>query len=231
MIKHAIILAGGKGERLRPLTNDRPKVMVELAGKPIILWQIEWLKSYGVDTFIVASGYKSEVIEKFLGDGSKFGVRIFYSVEETPLGTGGAIKKAFSHPELVSAKDVIVTNGDIITNFDLQKMIDLHLKEKPLITLLLSPYFSRWGIAELDESDHILGFREKPKLPYWINGGIFVFSIEVKEYLPALGNYEVETFPKIPSEKFQGYKDESFWRAVDMVKDKNEAEEYLRSTS
>src|SRR3989344_7791153 len=100
MVKCAIILAGGKGERLRPLTNDRPKVMIDLAGKPIILWQIEWLKSHGIKTFVVASGYKHEVIEEFLGDGSKFGVKIFYSVEDKPLGTGGATKKAFQHEAL-----------------------------------------------------------------------------------------------------------------------------------
>lgn len=227
MVKCAIILAGGKGERLRPLTDDRPKVMVELAGKPIILLQIEWLKKYGITTFIVASGYKSEVIEKFLGDGKKFGVRIFYSVEDEPLGTGGAIKKGLGHPELENVKDLVVTNGDIVTQFDISKMISLHLEKKPLVTLLLTPYFSRWGIAELDETNHILGFREKPKLPYFVNGGIFVFSREVEKYLPDVGNYEVETFPKLPKEKFQGFKDESFWRAVDVIKDKNEAEEFL----
>lgn len=227
MIKHAIILAGGKGERLRPLTNDRPKVMVEIAGKPIILWQIEWLKSYGITTFVIASGYKSEIIEQFLGDGTKFGVNIFYSVEETPLGTGGAIKKAFLHPSLLGIEDVIVTNGDIVTHFNLGKMIDTHLKGKPLVTLLLTPYFSRWGIAELDSDDHILGFKEKPKLPYWINGGIFVYNQGINNYLPEKGNYEMETYPKIPKEKFQGYKDESFWRAVDLIKDKTEAEDYL----
>ena len=229
MIKAAIILAGGKGERLRPLTDDRPKVMIELAGKPIILWQIEWLKSFGIQKFVIASGYKHEVIEEFLGDGSKFNVEIFYSVEDEPLGTGGATKKAFQHEALKEIEDLVVTNGDIITQFDISKMIAIHEKSKPLVTLLLTPYFSRWGIAELDETDHILGFREKPKLPYFINGGIFVYNRKIENYLPEVGNYETETYPKIPSEEFQGFKDESFWRAVDMIKDKTEAEEYLRA--
>ena len=229
MIKAAIILAGGKGERLRPFTNDRPKVMVELFGKPIILWQIEWLKSFGIQKFVIASGYKHEVIEEFLGDGSKFNVEIFYYVEDEPLGTGGATKKAFQHEALKEIEDLVVTNGDIITQFDISKMIAIHEKSKPLVTLLLTPYFSRWGIAELDETDHILGFREKPKLPYFINGGIFVYNRKIENYLPEVGNYETETYPKIPSEEFQGFKDESFWRAVDMIKDKTEAEEYLRA--
>ena len=229
MIKAAIILAGGKGERLRPFTNDRPKVMVELSGKPIILWQIEWLRSFGIKTFVIASGYKHEVIEEFLGTGSKFGVEIFYSVEDEPLGTGGATKKAFQHEALKEAEDLVVTNGDIITQFDISKMITIHEKSKPLVTLLLTPYFSRWGIAELDGTDHILGFKEKPKLPYFINGGIFVYNRKIENYLPEVGNYETETYPKIPSEEFQGFKDESFWRAVDMIKDKTEAEEYLKA--
>ena len=214
-IKAAIILAGGKGERLRPLTDDRPKVMIELAGKPIILWQIEWLKSFGIQKFVIASGYKHEVIEEFLGDGSKFNVEIFYAVEDEPLGTGGATKKAFQHEALKEIEDLVVTNGDIITQFDISKMIAIHEKSKPLVTLLLTPYFSRWGIAELDETDHILGFREKPKLPYFINGGIFVYNRKIENYLPEVGNYETETYPKIPSEEFQGFK--------------AEAEEYLRA--
>src|SRR5687768_12861274 len=94
MIKHAIILAGGKGERLRPLTLDRPKPMVEVGGRPILMYQVEQLKNAGVETIIFARGYKKEVLEQFWGDGSKFGIKVLYSDEDQPLGRGGAIKKA-----------------------------------------------------------------------------------------------------------------------------------------
>ena len=229
MVKSAIILAGGKGERLRPYTNDRPKVMVEIAGKPILAWQIEWLKSFGITKFVLTVSYKHEVVEDYFGDGSKFGIEIDYSIEETPLGRGGGIKKAFQSQLLAGQSDVVVCNGDIITKLDLSRMIDEHLKQKVLVTLLLVPYISRWGVVKVDEqNNHISGFEEKPKLPYWINGGIYLFNREVEPMLPEKGDHEKETFPKIPKEKFLGFKDEGFWRAVDVVKDKSEAEEFLK---
>src|SRR3990167_7678460 len=96
MVNCAIILAGGKGERLRPYTNDRPKVMVEVAGKPILAWQIEWLKSQGITKFVLTVSYKYEVVQEYFGDGSEFGIEIDYSIEDSPLGRGGGIKKAFN---------------------------------------------------------------------------------------------------------------------------------------
>lgn len=227
MVDSAIILAGGKGERLRPYTNDRPKVMVEINGKPILAWQIEWLKSHGIKKFVFTVSYKHEVVQNYFGDGSKFGVEIDYSVEETPLGRGGGIKKAFKSKLLAGEEDVIITNGDIISKANLQKMIELHLKNKAQITILLVPYVSRWGLVDVDNAGHVLGFREKPKLPFWINGGIYIFNREVEGLLPEVGDHEYETFPHIPKHKFFAFKDEGFWRAVDVVKDKSEAEQFL----
>ncbi|RJP46529.1 MAG: nucleotidyltransferase family protein [Armatimonadetes bacterium] len=226
-VKQAIILAGGKGERLRPFTNDRPKVMVEVAGKPILYWQIEWLKSHGIKQFILTVSYKYEVIQKFLGDGSRFGIEIDYSIEETPLGRGGAIKQAFQSSLLKDTEDVVVTNGDIITKFNLTRMIEQHREHDALISLLTVPYLSRWGVVKIDESEHVVGFEEKPRLPYWINGGIYVFNRSVEPLLPKVGDHESETFPKIENQKFLAFKDEGFWRAVDVVKDKSEAEQFL----
>lgn len=229
MVNCAIILAGGKGERLRPYTNDRPKVMVEVAGKPILAWQIEWLKSFGITKFVLTVSYKYEVIQEYFGDGSKFGIEVDYSIEETPLGRGGGIKKAFQSKLVSDQTDVVVCNGDIITKLNLTEMINAHLNQKSLITLLLVPYISRWGVVKVDEQNHITGFEEKPKLPYWINGGIYLFNKEVEPMLPEIGDHEKETFPKIPKEKFMGFKDEGFWRAVDVVKDKSEAEQFLEN--
>lgn len=229
MVKSAIILAGGRGERLRPLTDDRPKVMVELDGKPIMAWQIEWLKSHGISKFVLTVSYKYEVVQKYFGDGSKFGIKIDYSIEETPLGRGGGIKKAFKSPLVSGEPDVVICNGDIITRLNLKEMIKKHLNQKVLVSLLLVPYLSRWGVVKIDEQNHVIGFEEKPKLPYWINGGIYVFNKDVEPLLPEIGDHEKETFPKIPKEKFLGFKDEGFWRAVDVVKDKSEAEKFLHS--
>lgn len=224
----AIILAGGKGERLRPLTEDRPKVMVEVAGKPILLWQIEWLKSYGIENIILTVSYKREVIQDFLGDGSKFGIKTDYSIEETPLGRGGAIKRGFGSSLIQGAENVVVTNGDVITKMNLLAMMKLHQDKNALVTMLLVPYLSRWGIVHVDEQNQINGFEEKPRLPYWINGGIYVFNQKIVDLLPDLGDHETETFPKIPKEKFLAFKDEGFWRAVDVIKDRSEAEAFLQ---
>lgn len=227
MVNCAIILAGGKGERLRPFTNDRPKVMVELSGKPILLWQIEWLKSHGILKFVITASYKYEVIQKYFGNGSKFGVEIEYSIEETPLGRGGAIKKALKSKILEGEKNVIATNGDIITRMNLEAMIKLHEEGNGLVTMLLVPYISRWGLVKTDEQDHVVGFDEKPKLPYWINGGVYILSREIEPLLPEKGDHETETFPKIEKKRFLAHKYEGFWRAVDVVKDKFEAEQFL----
>ncbi|EKD85129.1 MAG: nucleotidyl transferase [uncultured bacterium] len=229
MVKSAIILAGGKGERLRPYTNDRPKVMVEVAGKPILAWQIEWLKAHGITKFILTVSYMHEVVQEYFGDGSKFGIEVDYSIEETPLGRGGGIKKAFQSPLIAGEDNVVVCNGDIITKLNLTNMINNHLDKKALVSLLLVPYISRWGVVKVDEQNQITGFEEKPKLPYWINGGIYLFNKEVEPMLPEMGDHEKETFPKIPKEKFLGFKDEGFWRAVDVVKDKSEAESFLET--
>jgi len=231
MVNTAIILAGGKGERLRPLTDDRPKVMVELSGKPILLWQIEWLNSFGITKFVLTLSYKHEVVENYFGDGSKFGIEIDYSIEETPLGRGGAIKQAFKSKLLEGEENVVVTNGDIITRFNIAKMADEHSKQNALATMLLVPYLSRWGVVNVDNENHVTGFEEKPTLPYWINGGIYIFSKSIENLLPEVGDHETETFPKIEKEKFLGFKISEFWRAVDVVKDKTEAEEFLTSLS
>ncbi len=226
MVNSAIILAGGKGERLRPYTNTRPKVMVEVAGKPILLWQIEWLKSYGIAKFVITASYKYKVIQKYFGDGGKFGIKIEYSIEETPLGRGGAIKKALNLKILKAEDNTVATNGDIITRMNLSKMIKIHEDNKALITMLLVPYISRWGLVKTDNG-HVIGFDEKPKLPYWINGGIYILSREIEPQLPETGDHETETFPKVDKNRFLAFKDEGFWRAVDVVKDKSEAEHFL----
>ena len=223
----AIILAGGKGERLWPLTNDRPKVMVEVAGKPILYWQIEWLKSHGVKKFVLAVSYKYEVIQEFLDHGKKLGIEVDYSIEDSPLGLGGAIKKAFGSKLVEGAEDVIIANGDIITKLDMTKMAKFHSEQNALATLLLVPYLSRWGIVRLNEEDSIVGFEEKPKLPYWINGGIYVFNKNIVPLLPDLGDHETLTFPKLCDGKLRGFKSEGFWRAVDVIKDRSEAEKFL----
>jgi len=223
----AIILAGGKGERLRPYTQDRPKPMVEILGIPILGYQIQWLQAQGITDIVIACGYRHEVIQEFFDDGRKWGVRIRYSVETEPLGRGGALKQAFQL--LDDGEDLcLATNGDVVTNLRLQPLLDAHRSSGALATVVLAPFVSPYGIVEVDDQDRIIAFVEKPELPYWFNAGIYVLSKEIYPYLPDQGDHEDTTFPQLARERLLGaFKSRAYWRAVDTVKDLSEVSREL----
>lgn len=220
----AVIIAGGLGKRLRPLTEDRPKPLVEVAGRPIIEWQIEWLKRHGVSSFIVLAGYHREKLMEFLGSGSKFGVRVAYVVEDEPLGTGGAIKNAES---VIGMETFIAVNGDVVTNIPVRELVNyLDSSQSAVAAIALVPLRSPYGIVEVDESGRVTSFKEKPILEeYLINAGVYVMRSEIFSYLPPKGDIERDTFPKLAAEGkligkvFRGF----YWRSIDTVKDVEEA--------
>lgn len=223
----AIILAGGKGERLRPFTEDRPKPMVEILGIPILGYQIQWLQAQGVTNIIIACGYRHEVIRDYFGEGAKWGVHIQYRIESSPLGRGGAIRKSF---ELLPEGEelVVATNGDIITNCSLQQLVETHVAKKAIATIVLTPFVSPYGLVETADDSLVVGFTEKPELPYWINGGIYVFSREIQDFLPTQGDHEDSTFPQLAAMgRLVAYKSRSYWKSVDTVKDLSEVNKEL----
>ena len=223
---YAIILAGGKGERLRPLTGDRPKVMVPLLGKPILEYQIEWLLENGVADFVLACGHLHHVIEEYFGDGSRWGARIRYSIEEEPLGRGGAFKLAYQH---VPAEEALVigANGDNVHTQPLAPMIELHQRSGAVATLLLTQLRSPYGIV-VQQDNRITGFEEKPLLPYWLSAGAYVLNREFFAELPDVGDHEDALFPKLAEEgRLYGFRSTSYWKAIDTVKDLNEAASQL----
>jgi NDP-sugar pyrophosphorylase family protein len=219
---YAVVLAGGKGERLRPFTEDRPKPMVEIMGIPILGYQVQWLQGQGVTDVVVSCGYRHEVIETYFGDGERMGVRISYAVEANPLGRGGALRLALSRiPD--SEEIVIATNGDVITNLPLAPLLEMHVSRRMLATVVLTPFVSPYGIVEIDGDDRVTHFREKPELPYWINAGIYAFSPAIRDHLPERGDHELTTFPALArSGKLGAYKSQAYWRGVDTIKDVNE---------
>jgi NDP-sugar pyrophosphorylase family protein len=220
---HALIIAGGEGERLRPLTNDRPKNMVPVAGRPIVEWQLEWLRANGVTHAVFLCGYRADVLESHLGDGSAFGVSVSYSREDEPLGRGGALKQGFA---LVSAgePEVIACNGDILTDQRLDALVEFHRRNGAAATVMLTVLRSPYGIVDVTDDGHIESFREKPSLPYWINAGIYVLSREFFSLLPDKGDHETTTFPQLAAEgRLFGFKSEAYWRPVDSIKDVSEA--------
>jgi mannose-1-phosphate guanylyltransferase len=221
----AVILAGGFGKRLKPLTDERPKPMIEVLNIPIIEWQVKWLKKFGVKEFVMCVGYMRDQILGHIGDGSRFGVRVEYSVEEEPLGTGGALKNA---KDLLSGHDsFFMLNGDVLTELD-----PTRLQVSGSHTIALVPLRSPFGVVELDADSKVRGFVEKPEIPdRWINAGVYHFTQEVFRHLPENGNIEVTALPALAKEgKLQAVKYRNvFWRSIDSHKDIEEAAKEMQA--
>lgn len=216
---YALVIAGGEGERLRPLTLDRPKPMLPVAGKPILEYQLRWLAENGVTDAVLLCGYKSQVVREHFSDGSGFGLRVHYSNEDEPLGRGGALRLGYG---LVPGDEdpVIATNGDILTNQPLAPLLAQHERTGATATVMLTALRSPYGIARQDRSGRILAFDEKPLLPHWINAGVYVLSRSFFQRLPERGDHETTAFPELATEgKLYGYRSRAYWRSVDTFKD------------
>ncbi len=226
MVK-VVILAGGFGKRLRPLTIEKPKPLVEVAGRPIIEWQILHFKSLGFRDFVVLAGYRWEKLVEYLGSGRRLGVRIAYVVEDEPLGTGGAIRNAM---HLLSGEEYFfVINGDVITNLDARRVAEA-LQGDTVGAIALVPLRSPYGIVEIDEENHIRKFIEKPVLDYWINAGVYALRPEVAKWLPEKGDIEKHGFPELAEQRLLvgvPFRD-VYWRSIDTVKDVEEASRQLQ---
>ncbi|RMF29715.1 MAG: nucleotidyltransferase family protein [Candidatus Nitrosothermus koennekii] len=222
----AVILAGGFGKRLRPLTNEIPKPMIKVNDKPIIGWQIEWLKANGINDIVIAAGYKREHIIDYLKDGKELSINVEYVIEEEPLDTGGGLKNA--KEALKEERSFLVINGDILTNLkidDMQNITDC------IGVLAVVPLPSPFGIVNIDDMQNILGFVEKPKImDYWINAGVYYLKNEIFDYLPDVGSIEKITFPKLADErKLKAVKyPDVYWRSIDSHKDIEEATKDLK---
>ena len=223
---YAIVLAGGKGERLRPLTSDRPKSMVPVAGKPILEHQIDWLKASGVTDIVISCGYLHHVLEEYFRDGRKWDVRISYAIEDEPLGRGGALRLAYQQvPE--DEPFVIGTNGDNINTQPLGPIVEQHQRTKAVATMLLVQLQSPYGIVH-QRGKRVTGFEEKPLLPHWINAGVYVLDKSFFRGLPRKGDHEDALFPRLAAQgKLYGFRSTTYWKAIDTVKDLNEAAEAL----
>jgi mannose-1-phosphate guanylyltransferase len=210
----AIILAGGRGKRLRPVTDYVPKPLVPIKNIPIIEWQIKYLKKFGVDEVIICTGYKQEMIENHLNM-KKMKMKIRFSVEKSPLGTGGAIKKAGN---MIKDKSFFVINGDVITDIDLKK---LSTKQNSIASIELR---TKYGILETND-DKIIEFNEKKEIfDLWMNAGIYHLQKNILRDLPNKGDIEKTVFPdyakkgKLNIVKFRNVR----WYSVDSFKDMEE---------
>src|SRR5215467_16398784 len=182
----ALILAGGKGTRLRPLTVYTPKPIVPICNKPFLLYQIDTLKRAGVTDITLSLSYQPEKIEQILGDGSNFGVKLKYTVEPQPMGTAGAYKFA----EDLIREPTVVFNGDVLTDLDLKAMIREHNERKATATIVLTPVDNpeSYGLVETDTDGRVQRFVEKPKPGETdcrnINAGAYVLEPQVLDLIP-----------------------------------------------
>ena len=193
----AVLLVGGRGTRLRPLTDKTPKALLEVQGKTITEHLFDLLKKYGIRDAVLCVGYLKDKIKEYFGDGSKFGMNITYVEEDEPLGTAGPLKLA----KMYLNGSFIVSNGDELKNINIPRMFRLHKRKNALATIALTTVDepSHYGVARLDGS-RIVEFIEKPSKPpsNLINAGFYIFEPEVIEMVPnGFSMIEKDVFPKL----------------------------------
>lgn len=213
----ALILAGGKGTRLRPLTIHTPKPVVPIVNRPFLNYQIDLLKRAGVKDITLSLSYQPGKIEELFADGQDYGVRIHYAVEATPLGTGGAYKNAQAYLK----ETAIVFNGDVLTDMDLARIVAFHKEKKAAATLVLVPVsdVSAYGVVETDEDGRVRRFLEKPKPGEThcntINAGCYILEPSILDYVPEGETYsfEYQVFPQIlaAGERIYSYVWNDYW--------------------
>lgn len=219
------IMAGGFGTRLKPLTNNCPKPMLKVGGKPMLETLINSFKSHGFYRFYISTHYLPEVIMDYFGDGSEFEIEITYVHEENPLGTGGALSLL---PESLPKEPLIMINGDILTNVDFSKVLYFHLKHQSDATMCVRDYEIKIPFGVIEGNGHeITGITEKPTYRYFVNAGIYVISNEIirslknNEYLDMPTLFELK---KAHGNKILKFPIHEYWLDVGRHDDFNKAQ-------
>jgi NDP-sugar pyrophosphorylase family protein len=222
----AIILAGGKAERLGAAAGGHPKALVPVAGRPLAAYQVGLLASAGVDRVIVSCALGTE--EEFVSALSGLGPEILVAPEPEPLGRGGGLRLAASMRR--EHGDVFALNGDELVDLDLDAMLGRHRETGAAATIAVAPLKSPFGVVELGEDDVVTGFTEAPELPHWVSCGVYVLGEEAIGRLPMRGDHEITTFPELAADgRVRAFRNTGFWLTVNTPKDLRQAEEALAS--
>ncbi len=215
-----ILLVGGMGTRLKPLTNQTPKPMLPVGGLPVTERQLLAAKKAGIETVILATSYLSEVFTPYFGDGSRWGMKLLYAVESEPLGTGGAIRNAASLVDFAdSTEEFVIFNGDVLSGHNISAQIKFHRANSADATLhLIEVADARaFGCVPTDSNGRVIDFLEKMENPVTnaINAGCYVFNASVISQIPAgeVVSIERETFPQLvkSGRPVFGYNEQSYW--------------------
>jgi NDP-sugar pyrophosphorylase family protein len=220
----AIILAGGKAERLGVAAGGRPKALVPIAGRPLAAYQVALLREAGVDRVIVSCAVRQEEILESELAGLR--VEIVLVAEPEPLGRGGGLRFAARARE--EEGDVFALNGDELLDIDLAALLARHRETGAAATIAVVPLRSLLGVVDLGPGDVVTGFREAPELPYWASCGVYVLGEEAIERLPERGDHERTTFPELAAEgRLAAFRHEGVWLTVNTPKDLRAAEEFV----
>ncbi|MEP6910894.1 MAG: nucleotidyltransferase family protein [Actinomycetota bacterium] len=220
----AILLAGGKAERLGDAAEGRPKALVPIAGRPLAAYQVALLVSAGVDRVIVSCAAGQE--ELFESELAGLGPEVVTVPEGEPLGRGGGVRLAAR--ARVEHGPVYVLNGDELIHADLTALLVAHRAHGGAATLTVAPLPTGFGVVELEEDDRVTGFDESPKLPHWVHAGVDVLDEEAIARLPEKGDHERTTFPELAADgKLYAFRHEGVWLTVNTPKDLRTAEEYM----
>ena len=214
-IRHAVILAGGKGLKMRPFTYEMPKAMIPVAGRPVLEHIIENLRRYDVRDLIISVGHKGSKIKQYFGDGSKLGVKITYLDQgKAEVGTAAPILQA---KKIIGDNSFLVYYSDVLAKIDLDDMIDFHLSTSGLMTMALTSVTkpSDWGVVRL-QGGKVFSYLEKPDerkdLSHVINAGIYIFEPKIFDYLQKAKRLEKDVFPKLVEQrKLFGYMFAGLW--------------------
>jgi NDP-sugar pyrophosphorylase family protein len=226
--KTAVILSGGEGLRLRPITHDIPKGLVKVGGKPLLEWVIEWLQQNRVTNLVIGVAYLKEKIIHYFGSGGKFGVDIRYSVHSVEGGTSEGFRLAISR--YVDSPSFFALNGDQITDLRLGAFLNNHSKEGALASIAVVHPRLPFGLVEISRKGFCEGFVEKPVLrDFFCSMGIYVFDRKVLKYMPKKGDVERTTFPKLAQmNKLKAFKHNGAFITVNSLRELEEADEALK---
>jgi mannose-1-phosphate guanylyltransferase len=222
-VRQAVVLVGGEGRRLRPLTDTRPKPMVPLLDRPFVEHQLDHLRRSGVREIVFSCGYRPDALEAHFGDGARLGMRIGYVVDPEPLGTAGAVRNA---EPLLHGGDVLVLNGDILTDLDLAALTARHGATGAEATIVLTPVEdpSAFGLVRLRAGGQVEAFLEKPTPdqlrpgePFLINAGTYVLGERARGLIPdgVACSIERDIFPGLADRGvLHGHSDDAYWRDI-----------------
>ena len=220
----AIILAGGKGERLGTAAAGRPKALVSVAGRPLAAYQLALLRGAGVERVIVSCAAGQERLFESELDG--LGVEVVTAPEPERLGRGGGLR--FAARARAEEGDVYALNGDELIDVELPAVLDRHRESDAAATIVVAPLPSAFGVVDLGPEDSITGFREAPTRPYLASCGVYVLGEEAIARLPERGDHERTTFPELAAEgRLAAFRHEGIWLSVNTQKDLRAAEEFV----